>query len=119
MPILSGDTVAMPSLDPNYLTMADLASLCIRMHIIFDDMSPSEGDGRFMNAQLFQELDSLSSDLRFTKDEDFCVDEWLPLIDEFGRWFEINRFSTFHISPEELLSYKWMFDVHGVEYPFK
>lgn len=114
LPILCDDVVAMPPLDPNNLSSGDLPDLCIRMHMIFDDIEHDRCEGRWINQKIFDPIDTLDSDLRHRRDNQ--INKWLPTISRFGQYYNLAQLSEYRISAEHFVHYRPLFDAYDVPY---
>jgi len=115
LPIVIGDIVVMPPLDPNNLSSDDLPDLCIRMHIILDTIEHARCEGRLINLDIFDPIDTLDSDLRHRSDNH--IEDWLPAISEFGKYYKLGRFSEYPISSEQFAGYRTQFEAYNLPYP--
>src|SRR5437870_1908869 len=61
--ICDGQTVR-PGLLPNALSDNDLPDICVRMHLILDTIEFERCEGRLINLDIFEPIDTLESDLR-------------------------------------------------------
>ena len=102
-----------PSLNPNSLADEDLPDICLRMHVILDTIEFARCEGRLINPEIFDSIDTLYSALlhKYTNN----LSDWLPSIVRVGDYYSLDGRGSILLSPRSLTAFSSMFERLGIQ----
>jgi hypothetical protein len=106
--------VIRPSMDPGKLVSDDLADICLRMHLILDTIEFGRCEGRLINLDVFEAIDTLFSNLLY-KDTNHLRD-WQDCIERFGDYYQLAGKRTIEVSARAVTHHFHMFDQLRIEH---
>ena len=83
----SGRTVR-PPLSPDQIHDATLPEICLRMHLILDSIEYERAEGRLINRDIFESIDSLHSNLVHLPVNH--LEDWQDSIVRFGEYYRLS-----------------------------
>ncbi|MBI1248261.1 hypothetical protein GC197_10545 [bacterium] len=89
--------VIRPPLDPSKPTNEDLPEICFRMLLILDSIEFARCEGRWINLEIFDPIDTLSSDLLHK--ETNLLSDWIDCIERFGEYYQLSGSHKIDVSP--------------------
>jgi hypothetical protein len=104
-----------PSLDPVAIRDKDLPDICLRMHLILDTIEFARCEGRLIDRNVFDPIDTLYSDL--THERIACLSDWRECIVRFGDYYDLDGIETIEISPRALSEHVAMSTELNVKLP--
>jgi len=102
-----------PALNPTNLTDEDLPDICLRMHLILDSIEFTRCEGRLINLEVFEPIDTLYSDL-LHKDTNGLI-EWMHCIERFGDYYELSGKNAIEVSSRAVSNQSHMFEQLRIE----
>lgn len=111
--LLCEGRVIRPALTPSELTSEDLPDICLRMHLILDSIEFTRCEGRLINFDVFDPIDTLYSDL-LHKDTNHLGD-WMGCIERFGDYYELSGRDVIEVSPRAVRNQSHMFEQLRIE----
>jgi hypothetical protein len=106
-----------PPLSLQNLSDADLPDICLRMGMILDSIEFPRCEGRLINLEIFNPIDTLESDLQH-REENHLVD-WLHAIRRFGEYYSLDGNEPITVSSQALDTARSLADRLGVQLPQK
>lgn len=105
--LVSEGRVIRPALNLSNLTSEDLPEICLRMHLILDSIEFTRCEGRLINLDVFEPIDTLYSDL-LHKDTNELSD-WKDFIERFGDYYELSGRDVIEVSPRAVRNQSHIF----------
>lgn len=105
--VVCGGRVIRPALDPISVGNEDLPDICIRMHLILDSIEFARCEGRFVNRDIFDPIDTLYSDLLHK--ERHSIEDWRECIGRFGDYYELDGAGPIEVTSRTLEGLGQMF----------
>lgn len=111
--LTSEGRVIRPALTLSKLTSKDLPDICLRMHLILDSIEFTRCEGRLINLEIFEPIDTLYSDL-LHKDSNHLGD-WMDCIERFGEYYELSGRDVIDVSSRAVSNQTRMFERLRIE----
>ena len=111
--LVSEGRVIRPALTPSKLTSKDLPDICLRMHLILDSIEFTRCEGRLMNLDVFEPIDTLYSDLQHKATNH--LGDWMDCIERFGEYYELSARDVIEVSPRAVRNQSRMFEQLRIE----
>lgn len=111
--MVSEGRVIRPALNPSQLTSEDLPDICLRMHLILDSIEFTRCEGRLINLDIFQPIETLYSDLLHKHTIE--LSDWKDCIERFGDYYELAGRDVIEVSPRSVRNQSPMFEQLRVE----
>lgn len=110
--LVSGEQVIRPGLSVNEISASDLPDICLRMHMILEEIEFSRCEGRMINLDIFDPIDTMESDLRHGKNH--RLSDWLETIEKFGDYYNLDRYTSINIRQRAIDSCAGIAKHHGI-----
>jgi hypothetical protein len=107
--------VIRPPLNLDNLSDKDLSDICLRMHLILDSIEFTRCEGRLINLDIFDPIDTLYSDLLHKEINRLC--DWKNCIIKFGEYYNLDGKRSVEVSSRTVNHYLNMFDQLRIERP--
>lgn len=111
--VVCGGRVIRPALDPIAVRSEDLPDICVRMHLILDSIEFARCEGRLINRDIFEPIDTLYSDLLHK--EYNSIEDWRDCIGRFGDYYELDGAGPIEVTSRTLEELGPMFGELKVE----
>lgn len=111
--LVSEGRVIRPALTPSKLTSKDLPDICLRMYLILDSIEFTRCEGRLMNLDVFEPIDTLYSDLLHKATNH--LGDWMDCIERFGDYYELSGRDVIEVSPRAVRNQSHMFEQLRIE----
>jgi hypothetical protein len=103
--VCEGRTIR-PSLSPDVLSDNDLPDICLRMHLILDTIEFERCEGRLINTDIFDPIDTLESDLQHREDNRLV--DWCDTIRRFGEHYHLAGDQPIQVASRAIDGIRWM-----------
>ncbi|MFN3151328.1 hypothetical protein [Bremerella sp.] len=101
-----------PSLDVAALADKDLPDACLRMHLILESIEFARCEGRWINREIFDPIDTLYSQL--LHNEEIALSDWQAFIERFGEYYQLRGKKTIEVSAHSVNEMSSMAERLGV-----
>lgn len=104
-PLLCDGAVVSGPLDPSRLVDEDLREICLRMHVILENVEMPRCEGRLMPVALFDSIDTLESMLLHNHPDPSGLSrpprltDWSGVIREFGQHYQLTGTAPITVDP--------------------
>lgn len=96
VPVVCGQQTILPGLDPAAINDESLPDLCLRMHLILDSIEFERCEGRLLNLEIFDPIDTLADELTHHKHPHWS--DWDKFVQQFGDYYELNSGRPIHVT---------------------
>jgi len=111
-PLVCDGRVVRPGLLPDAISDADLPDICLRMHLILDTIEYARCEGRLINLDIFNSIDSMESELRHGRDNQ--LSDWEEAITQFADYYQLDGQGPIEIAQHSIDSRSYIADDFGI-----
>jgi hypothetical protein len=98
--LICNGRIVRPALTPNRISDADLPDLCFRMHLILDTIEHRRCEGRLINLDIFEPIDTLASKIQHHGP--VRLTEWASTMEQFGQYYELDGTKPIEVEQRSL-----------------
>lgn len=111
-PLICNGRVVRPALSPDALSDSDLPDICLRMHLVLDTIEFARCEGRLINMDIFDPIDTLECELRHSQDNH--LSDWLDTIARFADYYQLDGSTPIEITQHAIDGISYFADRHGI-----
>ncbi len=102
-------------MSPDLINDAALPEICLRMHLILDSIEYERAEGRLMNLNIFESIDSLHSNLVHLPVN--RLEDWQDSIMRFGEYYRLSPHVPIEVTARAVQGIRPMANQFGIEVP--
>jgi hypothetical protein len=111
-PLVCEGRIVRPGLLPESISDADLPDICLRMHLVLDTIEFERCEGRQINLNIFDPIDSMESQLRHGQDNHLC--DWQETITRFANYYKLDGSNPIRITLRAIDGCSHIAEHHGI-----